>query len=129
MYTAIDLPGFGSDHGCVVHDSNVPVDGNGKPIFEEVWMYLLGDSCLPLAIEEEENKISIYPNPVKDIISIDSPNELFSVKLIDNLGRVVSVKDISGLKAELDVSLFNPGVYQVMVLTESGIVTSRILKQ
>lgn len=77
---------------------------------------------------------SIYPNPVRDIVTIES-GHAFTAKanviLIDALGKTyrISSKKIAENKLSLNLSNFDKGVYYIHVTNESGTIASeRIIK-
>ena len=75
------------------------------------------------------NRITIYPNPVKDILTIEntSNNEITSFKLYDVLGRhLLTQKDNV---EQIDVSHLNSGVLFIEIETEKGKTTKKIIKQ
>lgn len=45
LFTTVDLPpaAINPEHGSTVADANTPLDSNGKPMFEKVWIYM----CFP----------------------------------------------------------------------------------
>ena len=82
-----------------------------------------------LSIREINNlDVSIYPNPVKDILNIDydPSNEIQSVDVYSLLGELVKKKehDIN----QLDLSSLNSGVYFLKIETVQGMLTKKIIK-
>ncbi|MFY7965136.1 MAG: T9SS type A sorting domain-containing protein, partial [Chitinophagaceae bacterium] len=70
--------------------------------------------------------ISLYPNPAKDIIYINtSPKQ---VSIIDHLGRTVKqLNNISEHQA-INISQLPNGIYAIVIETTNGIVTKKIIK-
>ena len=82
-----------------------------------------------LSIREINNlDVSIYPNPVKDILNIDydPSDEIQSVDVYSLLGELVKKKehDIN----QLDLSSLNSGVYFLKIETVQGMLTKKIIK-
>jgi hypothetical protein len=73
-------------------------------------MYLFIETLDPLSIKEEENRISIYPNPASDFIRINTAHPNFTVKLFDALGNQVST-NINTNALTIDVSSLPTGMY------------------
>ncbi len=71
----------------------------------------------------------IYPNPVKDILTIGntSSHEITSIKLYDVLGRLVLVEN--NIINQLDVSNLNSGLLFVRIETDKGVLTKKIIKK
>ncbi len=62
--------------------------------------------------------INIYPNPVNDILFIDTENNRnFSIQIIDNLGRTVIEQKLN--KNFVDVSNLSKGVYTLIISDET----------
>jgi len=83
-----------------------------------------------LGIEEVlETGISIYPNPVKDLLIIDNTinTEITSIKLYDVLGRFVLVE--KGNVNLLDVSVLTSGLLFLEIETDKGLLIKKIIKE
>ncbi|MGK0390168.1 MAG: pimeloyl-ACP methyl ester carboxylesterase [Maribacter sp.] len=86
-------------------------------------------------IETQELSITNYPNPVVEMTTIRF-EKMFegdaSIRLIDNLGRVVKVEDISGLivgnhQLEWNLKSFNAGTYFLEFQNEGKTKTKRVV--
>ena len=82
-----------------------------------------------LSVEEFSlsNNISIYPNPTSDIINIEVSNALTvrSLELYNIIGKQV-IK--SNKVTNLNLSQLNAGIYMLKVITDSGSLTKKIIK-
>ena len=66
---------------------------------------------------EFEKSISLFPNPTKDIITIEGFNSNYSLKIISSIGKEVSFKsEISN--STIDLSNFKNGVYFITITDE-----------
>jgi len=76
--------------------------------------------------------VSIYPNPVSSIVSIDLStldNQLLELELLDLAGQVISHKSVSaGTIESFDISGLSKGMYQVRIIAGDATKTSRIVK-
>lgn len=95
--------------------------------------WLMTSALVPtnLKTEVEGNSlISIYPNPVKDVLTIER-KELESIKI--TICNIIGIKVMDLQSKEqllkIDLSNFDPGVYIVTVEGENGLTQSKILKQ
>lgn len=79
----------------------------------------------------EVNSISVYPNPVNDVININS--NLYSItryELYDVQGRMVQNSSLLNQNNfEINVSSLNQGLYFLSLVTEFGIETKKIIKK
>ncbi len=74
--------------------------------------------------------ISIYPNPVVDTkILVSSSANATTAVLYDATGRVVKSFRLNGRNNTLDVNGVSAGAYQLKVITENSINTSKIIIQ
>jgi hypothetical protein len=73
----------------------------------------------------------MYPNPVSDVICIKtiSSDMISSVRIIDALGREVLHSKANSSNVQIDLSTLSQGMYEVYVLTESGIGTKLLIKE
>ncbi|ARV14853.1 T9SS type A sorting domain-containing protein [Polaribacter sp. SA4-12] len=76
---------------------------------------------------ELKDIISIYPNPVKDILIIQSKNEVKSVSIIDLSGKIIlqveSFKD-----SQINLKSIKSGIYILTLETTKGFVHQKIVK-
>jgi hypothetical protein len=71
------------------------------------------------------DEILIYPNPAQDIIYIQSPNPIYEVMIINNLGQIVATYSDTGI---INIDQLANGVYQIMIKTEDNIVVLPLIK-
>lgn len=84
-------------------------------------------SIAPLGGIENANEanIAIYPNPVRDMLTVNGEN-VKNVEIIDVNGRVVLNSNRAG---QIDMSELSDGVYMVRVMSENGVSTKKIVKK
>lgn len=82
-----------------------------------------------LAVDEADasaRKISVYPNPVTDVINFKNPDQISSVKIYDSAGKLVVNQKPVG---KLDVSELLKGVYFIEIENANGAKTyEKIIK-
>ncbi len=76
-------------------------------------------------------KISLYPNPVHNILTINSPTAaITSVEVFDIRGRVIMRNNINyQYSCNLDTKKLISAVYFVKIDTEKGTITKRVIKE
>ncbi|MEZ4804154.1 MAG: T9SS type A sorting domain-containing protein [Bacteroidia bacterium] len=78
----------------------------------------------------DENTISsllnMYPNPVQNMLNINSETEILEVLIYDMQGKLVLE---SGKSNTIDVNSLNKGVYVVTVRTSEGVAHQTIIKE
>ncbi|MBX9734143.1 MAG: T9SS type A sorting domain-containing protein, partial [Chitinophagaceae bacterium] len=75
-----------------------------------------------------KNEIKVYPNPVKDLLSISFDNEITAVSVYNLLGQEVLTKYINANEANVDVSSLSSGTYLVKVTSNDLVKTLKIIK-
>jgi len=86
--------------------------GSNKYAVEEV-------NCSGTAIDRHfKSEISIYPNPVNNVLKINTTEQLLSIRLFDNLGRINHYR--LSKDNEIDISLIKNGMYYLQIETANG---------
>lgn len=82
----------------------------------------------PTGIEDsEKRRITIYPNPVVDLLRFETTESISKIELYSHDGKLV-LEDENGENI-LDISAFRPGLYILKAYTSSGILlTNKIQK-
>jgi hypothetical protein len=88
-------------------------------------------SADPLGVEGFTiEALSVSPNPVKDVITINSPVGFDSVKVFNQLGQLVIESNSSLINNNrLDLSALNPGMYLVKINADNKSKTVKIIKE
>ena len=72
-------------------------------------------------------EFTVYPNPAKDVLKINTQQQLQKVEIADLLGRTVLTQQ--NVSKSVDVSLLSKGVYIIKLTSEKGISTKKIIKE
>jgi len=76
--------------------------------------------------ESNNVTVSVYPNPAKDVITINANTDNFKYQLVNSLGQVVSSGNAS-YKTVVSVNELNKGVYFLRVSTGNQVETQKII--
>lgn len=80
-----------------------------------------------------KDKIIIYPNPVKDILNIQSNEGLNNVqiRIFDAMGQVVHFNKLNSFNSNetINVTHLPAGVYMVHIKSDQGTITKKIIKK
>lgn len=99
---------------------------NGPPTWEQGWMLYLDD--LILGTTNVAQNISFYPNPVAEIMHINSKDAIEAVAIYNTTGqRVYDVPAIQN-NTELDLSNLATGIYFVKVYSNGNMETLKVVK-
>jgi hypothetical protein len=73
------------------------------------------------------DKLSIYPNPATDLVTITSNNQIKVVTVLNNLGQKVLTMNPDSKTCVLDISNLVNGVYFINTASENGQTTSKLI--
>ncbi|MDY8137856.1 leucine-rich repeat domain-containing protein [Aquimarina sp. 2201CG5-10] len=86
------------------------------------------DNCAALGIDDFNTvDFKLYPNPVTDMVYIRSEEEIQTVRLYSILGEEIKVNNQD--KSKIDVSFLSKGVYFLIIETDKGKGTQRLIKK
>ncbi len=71
--------------------------------------------------------INVFPNPVHDVLRIQSGEILSTLKLFNGKGQLIYSKQVNTTKDQLNLSGFTPGLYFIKLETLSGTKMEKIL--
>jgi len=100
-------------------------EGYGIPNFESVYN-TLNIETLP----NESNEASIYPNPIKDKVTIKFPKntEEMEITILNLLGKNMVYKSVLKDKPTLDISYLPNGLYMMQLVYNNQVSTIKMLK-
>ena len=85
---------------------------------------------LPQAIDElAPEHLKLYPNPSNGMVYVRTElQQVLEVQILDLSGRLLSRKSVSANAFAIDMSGYAAGTYILRLVTDKGMVTSRIVK-
>jgi len=75
-------------------------------------------------IKQEKNKPNVYPNPTSGKININVDN-INLIEIMDINGKIL----YSGKENEIDLSIFQCGIYYVSIVANERTIIEKIIKQ
>ena len=81
------------------------------------------------AIEEATFSFNVYPNPVNNMLFVETESNVVEISVYDIFGRQQELSAISSQPSVIDVADLNSGVYFVKVVTENAEVVKRFIKK
>ncbi|MBK1894796.1 T9SS-dependent choice-of-anchor J family protein [Chryseobacterium paridis] len=99
---------------------------------EDVWFIGIDDFQVSgsLGVSEIDKKTaSIYPNPVIDVLHIDSKNKMADIKIYDLTGRLQKQENINSENARVDLSGLETGTYIVRIKEGGSEKSYKIIKK
>lgn len=83
----------------------------------------------PLSVNEVSNSFSLYPNPVKDNLTIRSNSIIESVKIYNVQGALVRILTPNSMAINLAMDELDSGIYSLVISSEGKLAQHRIVKQ
>lgn len=109
----------------------------GETIFIRAWEYG-GDAIGTFKIAAYDasmstesftaNKLTHYPNPVKDVLNLSYTSEITSVNVYNMLGQQVIAKKVIATETAIDMSALPDGAYIVNVTSGDNVKTIKVIK-
>lgn len=73
-------------------------------------------------------KLSVFPNPANNILTIECSAAIKEVRLLDVLGKqLVTPSVVEGQKSIIDLSGFSSGIYNLCIFTNNKMLTKKIV--
>ncbi|MCG2430808.1 T9SS type A sorting domain-containing protein [Aequorivita xiaoshiensis] len=101
---------------------------NGPPMNAEGWMVNLDDLILGTATLQTTT-VSYYPNPVKDVLNLNTKEAISSVAVYNVTGQKVANVSISENNTQVDFSNLASGVYFVEVKSNGSVENLKVIKE
>jgi len=105
------------------------VGSGGKTVYLDN-LYFFTDSSTGLSTVNSENKITCYPNPIVDKLSISAKSEISQVTVRNLLGQLVQTTIVNSLNKTIDFSNVASGNYFITLKLANGqLSTQKMIKQ
>lgn len=91
--------------------------------------WIATDGSLNVLDNDSELEFAIYPNPVRDIIHVNSEKFMNKISIHDLAGKQILEHFVPAKNANIDLSRLSPGVYILKVSGEFGTKTKKIIKR
>ena len=75
------------------------------------------------------NTVSVYPNPVKDILNISSKELISNVQVYNVSGQQILIEKAINTITKIDLSSLSSGVYFVKTSSSNASKTIKVIKQ
>ncbi|MCE3075711.1 T9SS type A sorting domain-containing protein [Chryseobacterium gwangjuense] len=96
------------------------------PIITNTYTTTVQNVLATTEVSKEKDDISIYPNPVKDLLNIQSKNEVIKAEIYDVTGRILRTTSVSN--NTINVSDLTKGNYIIKLSTKDKIITQNFIK-
>lgn len=92
---------------------------------------LAKSACSALSVEETaiEAGIKIYPNPVQEILNINSKENLQAFEIYSSTGQLVTRGSLNSPQSSINTASLNTGVYYIKIKTAKATITEKFIKK
>lgn len=92
--------------------------------------YVLSSSSNQNISIDSKNDVTIYPNPTKDILHVESNVLIKEIELVNPLGQALFKNNaINAYNYQINLENYPTGTYLIKVLTNSGQTTKKVIKE
>ena len=102
---------------------NIVVDGDGDFGSEASALLSIGGSGVAVEEIETVESYNIFPNPVKDVLTVKGEN-MKQVVISNALGQVVETINTNDNEVKVNVNAYNNGMYFINVIDNNGEMTT-----
>ena len=88
-----------------------------------------GEAVLSVEEFEEKNQLTYYPNPVENVLTLNSLSNIQNVQIYTMLGQEVKQYTPNSKETTIDMSDLKSGAYFVKVMVDNAFETIRVLKK
>ncbi|RXM51110.1 MULTISPECIES: T9SS-dependent choice-of-anchor J family protein [unclassified Chryseobacterium] len=113
------------------NDPNIilPCKGGEFGQAEDYTVNVIASNLAVNEVSKKETTFKVYPNPVTDILNIDSKVKVSSIYVTDASGRTVLSSEINQNKFNVNLSKLSSGSYIVTAHTENGLQSVKVIKK
>lgn len=107
-------------------------NGSGWGIIQptEDGVYIFSGQCQGIGIAESVIEgFNMYPNPVKDMLTMEANDIITKLQIYNLLGQEVMLRSLNTSQVQLDVSQLKTGVYIVKVQAGNQVASYNLIKQ
>ncbi len=126
---SVEIAGFESTPIEITASTSGNIYGNQNFVVDEKNKTVTADPPLSALSISDEIKLTVYPNPMTDIVRIDGLESAYAVKVINMLGQVVASE--TGTSPELTLNLVGKpsGMYLIRIESQGKTTTCKIIKK
>jgi hypothetical protein len=77
--------------------------------------------------EVDASRFQIFPNPASDLVTVKSPVEISTIRILNNSGQLVMDLKVNAADHQIDVSQLESGIYYIRLETVEGQILQKIV--
>ncbi|MBA2611440.1 MAG: SBBP repeat-containing protein [Bacteroidetes bacterium] len=98
----------------------------------DTYVLKIFQSPLGLIENSSESNFSIYPNPSKEILNVTTTSfaaNNLKIQLLNSLGQIILEEKMTVQTIELNIKSFANGLYFVKIVSDTDVITKKIVKE
>jgi uncharacterized delta-60 repeat protein len=142
------ITSFGTNGIALINQNNIPTSYPAKAVVSNIGSIYIASTISNPSLGEMffvsnvigfdpnlsttdnliENKIIVFPNPTKGIVSISNPENVVikKVELVDGMGKIIAVATEN--TAEIDLTTYSSGIYVLKIYSGECIFQKKIIR-
>ena len=126
----INNPSANGVYRIEVSNKNALVNQEGTASTQDFAWVATGTKKLTLAADQSnKNEVKIFPTKTRDIVTVNSPDDIERIALFDMSGKLILENLKHSRNQTIDLNRFPNAVYIITVKTKSGNVSKKIIKE
>ncbi|WP_300671282.1 T9SS type A sorting domain-containing protein [Soonwooa sp.] len=111
--------------------TSLKVNCADKGFYKQDYPFAVDNCDLISTNEVSKNSFKIYPNPAKDVLTIESTSNIEKIEIFDASSKLVFNEIVKNptIKARISLDKLLPGVYQIVIKSKSGTSSQKIIKE
>ena len=97
----------------------------GTPIVIPAQIHAISIDNHVSTTENQQNKISIFPNPTENQINVTANKKIIKIELADHWGKMIKRQIILDKYAAINMEHLAQGVYYIKIFTEDNLITTK----
>jgi len=110
----------------VVNSANIFFDYNSPLITNQASTVF---ALLSTGNFTKDASVQVYPNPVKNNVTVKANGNILSLQLYDVQGRLLQTSVVNNTTSVLDISSRTSGMYFLKITTDKGISLEKVIKE
>lgn len=114
-----------------MHNGYVLMDAGFETQPNATFLALVQTDCFPLSINNNvlASEISVYPNPIHDVVNIKANSKIVEASILDIHGKTLINNKPNSVNTLFDISNYSTGIYLLKITTTEGIKTIKVTKE
>jgi PKD repeat protein len=79
--------------------------------------------------EHSQNSVTVFPNPVKDLMTIQATSNIKEINLYDVTGQIVIAQTVNANKITISTSDLSAGIYSLKTILNTGTIIKKVVIQ